>query len=260
MTPRRVTKQNGQTVWTDRVRVTENGRPVRRNLTFPTKGEVEDETRRLLERERRLRYGIPEPQGPITFDELADKFLDQYPYSAQSKATLTHNLKHARAAFGDALVRELRPDTIGAWLNSLTLAATTKRHVLTALRQSLAAGVDWHYLDEPGGARQGRGQPYRQQAPFESWAEVYAVADAIAAEYRSLVVFACATGLRAQEWLAIEWHDVDTKARTATVRRTVQAGEVVELTAKTKGSLRTVQLQQPAIDALEALPTPRAAA
>jgi integrase len=188
---------------------------------------------------------------------LADRFLDQYPYSAQSKATLSHNLKHPRKAFGDVLVRELRAETIGTWLARLTLAPTTRRHVLSGLRQALDAGVDWGYLDaNPAASAKAPSSRTDDKHPFESWAEIYAVADAIAAEYRSLVIFACATGLRPQEWLAIEWRDVDTKARTARVLRTVQDGEVVELTAKTKGSLRTVQLQQPAIDALEALPTP----
>lgn len=257
MTPRKVTKRNGETIWTDRIRVTENGKTVRRNLTFPTKSELDDEKRRLLDQERRRRYGIPEPQGPITFADLADRFLDQYPYSAQSKTTLTHNLKHARAAFGDVLVRELRPETIGAWLARLTLAPTTKRHVLAAFRQTLAAGVDWRYLDGNPAARvKAAGSRTDDKHPFESWAEVHAVADAIAAAYRSLVIFACATGLRPQEWLAIEWRDVDTTARTLRVLRTVQDGDIVELTAKTKGSLRTVQLQQVAVDALDALPTP----
>src|SRR5215211_6142538 len=90
--------------------------------------------------------------------------------------------------------------------------------------------------------------------PFETWKEVYAVADA-AGRFGPLVVFACATGLRPQEWQALEWQDVDVAGRHCRIRRTVGDGLVVSV-AKTDGSLRRVSLQQRALDALAELPRP----
>ena len=51
----------------------------------------------------------------------------------------------------------------------------------------------------------------REQRPFESWAELDAVAANLSPRYRPTVMFAAATGLRRAEWLALEWQvDVET--------------------------------------------------
>jgi len=54
-----------------------------------------------------------------------------------------------------------------------------------------------------------------------------------------LPAFAAATGLRPEEWQALERRDVDRRARVPNVRRTVSSGEVVEL-GKTQRSRRQV--------------------
>jgi integrase len=71
--------------------------------------------------------------------------------------------------------------------------------------------------------------------------------------YRPLPAFAAATGLRPEEWLALERRDVDRSAGIVNVRRTVSDGEVVEL-AKTSTSRRQVPLSRRAAAALDALP------
>jgi integrase len=65
--------------------------------------------------------------------------------------------------------------------------------------------------------------------------------------------FAAATGLRPEEWQAIERRDVDRRDRVLNVTRTVSSGEVTEL-GKTGGSRRQVPLSGRALDALDALP------
>ena len=261
MTPKKVTRKNGETRWEDRVYVRnpETGKRERRKITAPTKGEVEAEVQRLRDKERRRRNGIPEPTGDVTYDELADRVLEQYPYSEASKKTLAHNLKHSRRQFGGALVRELSVETIGAWHYRLALKPQTKRNVLKAMRQVLNQGIEWGYLARNPAASV-KLPPRRgdNKSPFESWQEVYAVADAIAAtdpRYRALVIFASATGLREQEWRALRWQDVDIENRTARVAQTIQDGKI-EPAAKNEGSLRTIRLPHRALDALAELPTP----
>jgi integrase len=252
----KVTLKNGGTRYKTRIRV--GGK--RRELSFEKKGDLEDELQRLREQEKRRKLGIPEPQGQITYAELIDKVLAQYPHRPQSKQTLTENLNRSRTKFGTTLVRELRSESIGTWLASLDVAATTKRNSLKAMRQVLTQGIEWHYLTT-NAARAVTMPPLKGDAirPFESWAEVQSVADAIGAPgttLRALILFACATGMRQQEWQPLRWSDVDTKHRQVTVRRTMQAGEVTERIAKTRSSLRVVLLQQRALDALGELPTP----
>jgi integrase len=44
--------------------------------------------------------------------------------------------------------------------------------------------------------------------PFRSWHEVETLAGHTG-RYRSLILFACATGLRPEEWIALRWEDID---------------------------------------------------
>jgi len=63
--------------------------------------------------------------------------------------------------------------------------------------------------------------------------EVDAIAAELAPERRAIPLFAAATGLRPEEWQALERRDVDRGGRILHVRRTVSSGEVVDL-GKTK--------------------------
>jgi integrase len=97
----------------------------------------------------------------------------------------------------------------------------------------------------------------RQPAPRTVRAFSRAEVDALAVEldprFAPLPAFASATGLRPEEWQALERCDVDRRAGVLNVRRTVSSGEIVEL-GKTARSRRQVPLSPRALDALDALP------
>src|SRR5438874_9178584 len=44
----------------------------------------------------------------------------------------------------------------------------------------------------------------KEQHPFESWADLEAIAGAIGPRYGPMILFAAATGLRPAEWIALE--------------------------------------------------------
>jgi hypothetical protein len=69
------------------------------------------------------------------------------------------------------------------------------------------------------------------------------------------VIFAAATGLRPAEWLALEWCDVDLKARVVYVHRSFTKGRLK--CPKTDASRRAVPLQRIALDAIERQPSKR---
>jgi integrase len=71
--------------------------------------------------------------------------------------------------------------------------------------------------------------------------------------YAALPAFAAASGLRPEEWQALERRDVDRSARLLRVARTVSAGKIVELGKKTR-SRRQVPLSRRALDALDVVP------
>ena len=89
----------------------------------------------------------------------------------------------------------------------------------------------------------------KEQHPFESSAELEALAAAIGARYGPMILFAAATGLRPAEWIALEQRDVDRDERVVFVRRSFTRGELK--VPKTEASTRAVPLQARALDALD---------
>jgi integrase len=67
-----------------------------------------------------------------------------------------------------------------------------------------------------------------------------------------MVLFAAATGMRPDEWIALERRDVDRAGRVAYVHRSFSKGRLTH--PKTEASIRAVPLQARALAALEQLP------
>jgi integrase len=158
--------------------------------------------------------------------------------------------KKATAAFGDVRLRELLPDEIGAWAKRLPEG---HRHdAMVAFRQVLNAGVRWKLIDENPAKLVPNPLPRRAEIrPFESWEEIEAVAEELG-PFEAIPIFAAGTGLRPEEWLALDRRDVDRVGRAVTVRRTFSGGELREY-GKTSRSRRRVPLRTRVLDALEAL-------
>jgi integrase len=151
--------------------------------------------------------------------------------------------------FGDRAIGELTSQEIAAW--RMTLSPGYRFEATQALRQVLHRAVAWGMLDV-NPAKVGVDNPVRrrkEQHPFESWAELEALAAAIGPRYGPMVLFAAATGLRPAEWIALEKRDIDRKERVAYVRRSFTRG-VLKI-PKTEASMRAVPLQARALDALD---------
>jgi hypothetical protein len=95
-------------------------------------------------------------------------------------------LAKATAAFGDVPVRRLLPDEIGRWAKRLP---DGHRHdAMVALRQVLNAAVRWKVIEENPARLVPNPLPRREEIrPFETWAEVEAVAEELG-PYGPLVV------------------------------------------------------------------------
>lgn len=236
------------------VRIREGSKQVRRR--FRTKKTAEQFELAVRTREERRRNGLPEERGPISYDALCDLFLGQY--NAPSKPWLKEMLKYSRDESGGVNVRLLLPDRFGHWLHALPLSGTTKGHIRDSAKQVLDSGVEWGYVAKnPLRARAVR-PPQRDEPdvrPFASWEEVEAVA-AAAGAYGPLIVFACATGLRPEEWIPLLWREVDLSGKRLVVNRVYVRGVLRADKGKTDAAFRSIVLQRRAIDALAALPRP----
>src|SRR5262245_6804954 len=104
----------------------------------------------------------------------------------------------------------------------------------------LAAGVRWDYMSRNPAKLAGRTpEPPPRTIRAYTLAELDGLAAELSPAYVPLPAFAAATGLRPEEWQALERRDVDRRGGIVNVRRTVSSGAVVEL-AKTSASRRQV--------------------
>lgn len=169
-------------------------------------------------------------------------------------------------AFGEMRLRDLERAAarIAAWESTLPPRYRTK--LMGALSQVLQAAVDWDYMarnpaQSARRRRRGSSQPERppEIVPFTR-DEIdrlavelgYDPARGQAGVYGVAVLFAAETGLRPEEWIALERRDLDIAGRVVTVARAFSDGELKD--AKTLGSRRRVPLTRRAIRGLDALP------
>ncbi len=245
----------------------------KRKRGFRTKTDANRFLRNKVDEVARLRRGEVVLGGrstPPTMRELVDEFLAQYTGEGNSKATLESRLKHVLgseprpdgkrriepASFCDLRVDRLTVPTVAAWRKRLPEASGW--HIHKALRQVLNYAVAAGYTQRNVARDIPNPEPKRSPVDaFRSTAEI----DALAAEFdkvgAAIVVFASETGLRTEEWLALERKDVEIDRETGTgvvhVARVYVDGQIKEY-GKTEKSIRTVPLTARAIAAFDSLP------
>ena len=194
----------------------------------------------------------------LTLTEFVAVYLDRHAANVRSRTitVLRERLAYATGAFGDVPLRELERMTneIAGWQSKLSDGS--RYGIVSALRQTLEAAVRWGYMTRNPAKLAGRNrQPAPRGVRTFSRAELDAIAAELSPVYAPLPIFAAATGLRPEEWQALERRDIDRRTGIVNIRRTVSDGELVEL-GKTNRSRRQVPLSKRALAALDA-PPPR---
>jgi hypothetical protein len=232
-----------KSLWAYRYRVGGRGsRRVQRG-GFVSERDASEALERALERVRRARgCGTA-----LTLAELVDEYLAQHDGEPETIGKLSWLLTKAVKAFGARRLPQLRSQEIAAW--RMTIPTGHRFEATQALRQVLARAVVWGMIDV-NPAKHGVDNPqrrYTEKRPFDSWAEVAAVAAKLGPRHGPMVLFAAATGLRPGEWIALEWRDLNREARVAYVRRAYRNGRLK--CTKTEASVRAVPLQAIALAA-----------
>lgn len=206
-----------------------------------------------------LRRGdlLPAEHRPQTVNALLDVFLQKHGATIDPATVrkLTRQLKRARETFGDRHPDSLNRLEVEDWRTSLSPGS--RHDVFRAFRQALA----WAHArtlterEATAGIRNPKRKRHERRpiVPFETWEEIEVVADELDARYQAIPIFATGTGLRPEEWIALERGDVDREARVVYVRRRFSGGELKQ-GGKTAGSVRGVPLRQRVLDALDRMP------
>jgi integrase len=201
----------------------------------------------------RLRRGGP--SADITFDTFCRIFLERWApgKAARTVASMNERLVPARAHFGGWTLAELQNavDDVAAWRKTLPTDHARYKN-LRAMRQVLNAAVRWQYIARNPAVDVGpNAQPRARQVDPLTIDEIDRIADEMTVEDGALVVFAAETGLRTNEWIALERSDVDRRRGLVVVRRRVTNGK---LYPDPKTDRHAVPLTPRAEQALDRLP------
>jgi integrase len=210
------------------------------------------EARAVLDEElRRMRLGGLYRED-VTLAKLVDRYLAQHQADEATIRKLRSDLRQAVRAFGDMPLQLLVPAELATWRASLSEGS---RHgVFRALKQVLRQAVAWRMLEENPADGIRNPKPKRPEIrPFASWEEMEAIAVELGPRFGAIPVFAAGTGLRPEEWIALERRDLDREARVVTVERVYTQGRLKPC-AKSSRKRRRVPLRQRVLDALDELP------
>jgi integrase len=112
----------------------------------------------------------------------------------------------------------------------------------------------WGWIDASPAEFVKNPKPKRREIdPFDSWDDIYAVAAEMDSRFAAIPIFATGTGLRPEEWIALERRDLDLRAGVVVVERVYTQG-VLKHCAKTSRQRRRVPLRGCVLEALHAYP------
>jgi integrase len=197
-----------------------------------------------------------EPTVELTLSELFDLYVERHQSirSPRTIRSLRERMKRPLDEYGDTRLAELETMAleISGWRSTLPPRYAPK--VIGALRQVFAAGMRWRLLTTNPAVDAGP-NPEADPTPARVYtvAELDALADELSDAYRTLPAFGTATGLRPEEWSALERRHIDRARRLLRVEQKNVYATIVP-GGKTKKSIREVPLTGRALAALDVLP------
>jgi integrase len=150
-----------------------------------------------------------------------------------SYATVTSYLsviKQVRNKWGGTRLTRIKPIQVQEWLRQMDAAPKTKGHVKALMHRLYEKAMLWELVEwqrNPMQLVEVKGISKRRRKPIVLTVEQYCQILALIPDpYRTMVVVAQCTGLRAEEVLALEWEDIDFENLHMRVVRAVVHGRV----------------------------------
>ena len=173
--------------------------------------------------------GLPVTARDPLYREHVAAYLEAHTVGREPSTmrVLRERLRYSERAFGELKLSELehRAAEIAKW--TTTLPAGTRYGIVSAFRQTVEAAVRWKLIgDNPVKAAGRNPQPAPPTVVPLTQAEVDLVAVELGPRYGPMIVFAAETGLRPEEWIALERRDIDRRAGVVRIERTCVDGRV----------------------------------
>jgi integrase len=184
--------------------------------------------------------------------ELVEEYLDQHVAADITITTLRYRLQHAVDAFGPTRIDRLTAPAVGTWRKQLP--AGSAHYIHRSLRQVLRYAVRCKYLGDNPAALVPNPAPRQGEMKVFSWRELELVAAELRPQHQAIPIFAAGTGLRPEEWIALERRDLDRQRRVVNVQRVYANGKLSEY-PKTDRSRRRVPVRQRVLAGLDAAPS-----
>ena len=143
----------------------------------------------------------------LTLSEFVGLYLERHGATVRLRtlATLRERMRHAERAFGSVQLRELErmSGELATWRTLQPPRVAWAR--MSALRQALGAAERWGYIAANPAKLAGRNpQPAPRGVRAFSRADLEAIAAELHPMYAPLPIFAAASGLRPEEWQALD--------------------------------------------------------
>jgi len=139
-------------------------------------------------------------------------------------------IKQLRAKWGSILITRIKPVQVQEWLKKMDAAPKTKGHLKALMHRLFEKAMLWEMVEwqrNPMQLVEIKGISKRQKKPIVLTVEqFYQILELLPQPYRTMVVVAQCTGLRAEEVLALEWQDIDFENLSMRVVRAVVHGRV----------------------------------
>src|SRR4051794_31624138 len=249
----RITRRNGREAKVYDVRFRDpDGK--QRKKTFGKKGDA-DRFAAVVEADK-LRGQYVDHSDRTTLAEYARAWAAARPHRPTTARRVSGLIEvHiAGTRLGDRRLSAVRPSEVQAWASdrAQVLAPSTLRNLVSLLRSIYASAVLDRLVASSPVVRVTLPRHERARVVPLTVTQVQALADAIPARNRAMVLTQAGLGLRIGELLALRVEDVDFLRRTVRIEWQFAPGAKVRAAPKTPRSRRTLPLPQVVADVLAA--------
>lgn len=242
-----------------------NGKKIRTYETF--EGKKSEARIRDMQLKQKLRNGIIINKDKLTFEELADKWIENHAIPTLTEKTVEGYLSMLTVinkSIGSYNINQISIITLENFYNSLrnrkttekTLSENTILHYYVLISAIFNKALKWRLLEVNPNKLVDRPKTIKKQARYYDLEQVMTLLECVDKEclkYRALIRIAVDSGARVGEILGLEWKDINFKNKTININKTIYAikGGVKEKNKpKNNSSIRVIRITDETINVL----------